>query len=156
MKRVYLSGPISGLSYDDCTDWRKRFANLLQPDVVPLSPMRGKEYLKSKDTIKDSYTAVALSRAEGITAKDRNDVQNCDAMVINLLGAERISIGTVIEVGWADAFRKPIVLVLEPDGTNTHEHCIINTVCGFRVGNIEEAANIVNILLSDQFAITHQ
>jgi nucleoside 2-deoxyribosyltransferase len=166
MKRVYLSGPITGLSYNGCTDWRRYFASLLKPDVVPLSPMRGKEYLAAEENIKDAYkseqcvsqspAALALSCSAGITAKDRNDVFNCDAMVVHLLGAKQISIGTVVEFGWADAFRKPIISIIENDGSNVHEHSIVNTVTGFRVPTLEDAVHLVNILLSDEFAFEHQ
>lgn len=166
MKRVYLSGPITGLSYNGCTDWRRHFASLLYSDVVPLSPMRGKEYLAHEGDIKDAYksgqcvtnlpSAQALSCAQGITAKDRNDVFSCDAMVVYLLGAQKVSIGTVVEFGWADAFRKPIISVIESDGSNVHEHSIVNTVTGFRVPTLNDAANIVNILLSDKLALERQ
>jgi len=166
MKRVYLSGPITGCSYNGCTDWRKRFAQLIEKDIVPLSPMRGKEYLVTENNIKDAYkseqcvtnspTALALSCPAGITAKDRNDVFTCDAMVVYLLGAPKVSIGTVVEFGWADAYRKPIISIIESDGSNVHEHSIVNTVTGFRVPTLEDAAHIVNVLLSNQYALKQQ
>ena len=34
-------------------------------------------------------------------------------MLVNLLGLEKITLGTMVEYGWADAFRKPIITVIE-------------------------------------------
>ena len=40
-------------------------------------------------------------------------MQRCDVVLMYLIGAKKVSIGTMIEAGWADAYRKPVVLVLE-------------------------------------------
>jgi hypothetical protein len=34
--------------------------------------------------------------------RDRFDATRCDVLLVNLLGAERVSIGTMMEVAWAD------------------------------------------------------
>jgi len=57
-----------------------------------------------------------------------------------------VSIGTMIEAGWADSYRKPIVLVMEEEG-NVHDHAILNEAVGFRVGSLEAGVNIVRALL---------
>lgn len=157
MKSVYLCGPITGLSYGEVTDWRKLAARLLAPDIVPLSPMRGKGYLKDEEDIGHSYEKTILSTRKAITARDRRDVMNCDMMIANFLGAKTVSIGSVIELGWADAFRKPTVLILEEDGSNIHDgHPIVEDICGFRVSKLEDAVMVVNSVLSAEFAKKYQ
>ena len=147
MKSVYLCGPISGLSYEECVDWRQYVAHRLESDVLPLSPLRGKSYLESENAIGHTYSNTLLSTEDAITTRDRFDVMNCDAMLVNFLGTKTVSIGSVIELGWADAFRKPIILVMEADG-NLHQHPIVDRLCGFKAHNLDDGIAIVNSTLS--------
>jgi len=142
MPKIYLSGPISGLTFGECTDWREYVAARLPGSV---SPLRGKEFLKSVGVINQSYENHPFATAKGITTRDRNDVRTCDLMLVNLLGATKITIGTMIEIGWADAFRKPIVLVMEED--NLHSHPILNTCCGFICRTLDEGIECAKIVL---------
>ncbi len=149
MAKVYLAGPITGCTYGECTDWRKDFQKLLPSYVRCLSPLRGKEYL-NKDkvtTIKDSYEDYALSTGKAITCRDRWDCLRADALVVNLLGATRVSIGTVMEIAWADTRRIPVVLVMEKEG-NLHDHSMIKECCGYRAENLKDAASVITHLFS--------
>jgi nucleoside 2-deoxyribosyltransferase len=140
--KVYLAGPISGLTYGESTDWRESIQNKLAAyGISGVSPMRGKWYLEQEKVIKGSYEDHALSSKRGITTRDRWDCQRCDAILVNLLGAKKVSIGTMIELGWADSARKPIVLVMEPD--NIHAHPIVNEVAGFTCTTLDEAVDVL-------------
>ena len=71
----------------------------------------------------------------------------CDALLVNLLGAKKVSIGSVLEIGWADAFRKPIILAIEKEG-NPHDHAELKEVANFIVDNLDEAIELaIKILL---------
>lgn len=143
---VYLAGPISGQSYDAATNWRADAMSMLgSVGIVGLSPLRGKEFLSNEDYIEGTYEHNHLGTAKGITTRDRLDVRNCDVVLMNLVGAKKVSIGTMIEVGWADAFGKPIVLVME--NGNLHEHPILETITHFRTDTIHEAVGIVKAIL---------
>lgn len=142
---VYLAGPITGLSYGQTVDWREDFASRLPNWIIPLSPMRGKAYLKHEAEIADKYDDAVMSTAKAITTRDRWDVQRSDVMVANLLGAERVSIGTMIELGWADSARVPIVLVMEE--RNPHNHAIVREVAGIRVYGLYDAVQVVKQML---------
>lgn len=151
MKRfkVYLAGPISGLTYDGAQDWREHVGNKLNTadtGIIGYSPLRAKQYLREYGVIEQSYEATPLSTDKGITARDRNDVKTSDVVLFNFLGASRISIGTCIELGWADAYRIPMVLVIEKEN-NPHDHPIARDVCGFRTGSLDEAVQIVKRIL---------
>lgn len=148
MKTVYAAGPITGLSFGNATDWRQElFDRLSKNNIKVLSPLRAKDYLKDEQVIGDSYEQHVLSSQRGITARDRNDVINCDAILVNLLGATRPSFGTVMEIAWADMLRKPIVLVMEKEG-NIHDHAMIRECSPFRVETLEQACTVLRALLA--------
>ena len=144
---LYAAGPIRGVSYDECTDWRKYVAKRLPKYIKLLSPMRAKEYLAHEKSIAFSYEDKPLSSSRGIVCRDRFDVQRCDAILVNLLGAKKVSIGSVGEIFWADVWRKPIILVIEKRG-NVHEHAMVRELSGFIVDNLDEAIKIAIAVLS--------
>lgn len=149
---VYLAGPITGLTFDDSVEWRDYAKqDLDDAGIDAFSPLRVKGYLRAfgeldAGTDNSKYAGVhPLSNAAGIMARDRNDVRSRDMVLANFIGAERISVGTCIEIGWADAWRKPIVAVMEED--NIHRHAMLNQACGFIVPTIEDAIEIVKAVL---------
>ena len=152
MKTVYLAGPITGLTYGAARHWwREEFAAMLPRHIIPLSPMRGKDFLMGEKDLKgdpDMYPTNPLARPSGIIARDRNDVKTCDVVVACFLGAkDRPSMGTCVEFGWADAYRKPLVMVVEDEG-NIHLHAFLTEIAGYQTNNLEEAAQIVKCLLT--------
>lgn len=155
MSRVYLAGPITGLSYGDSTDWRHEVSRQLALfGIVGISPLRAKDYLAEEQKIAHSYDnahdlhplATVLSGARGITTRDRWDCHRCDVVFLNLLGATKVSIGTMMELAWADASRIPTVVAIEPEG-NPHDHPMVNECTGFRVSSIEDALSVIRALL---------
>lgn len=148
---VYLSGPITGLDFKGCTDWREYARKWLADlDVEGLSPMRGKEYLAGKGEIVDGMSAVLsnfMSQDAAIVTRDRWDTTRCDFMLCNLLGAKMVSIGTMVELGWADAARVPVVLAMEPTG-NIHEHAFVRQLSGYRVNNLEAGLDLIGAAIS--------
>lgn len=163
MFKVYLFGPISGLSYDDAIDWRtvakEMLADLSGGRIEGYSPMRSKSYLSAEKTIIDTYEDTLLSSSRGIITRDRFDCMTCDAGLGNFIGAAKVSIGSVIELGWLDAWRKPIVLAMEKEfgqvnqltdefQSNVHEHSMIREITGFRTEDLDQAIEtVVKVLL---------
>lgn len=143
---LFLSGPITDVSYGDSTDWRKYVAQKMPRLIKCISPLRGKDYLKNEKSIKASYEDIPLSSGKGITARDRFDVKRADAILINLLGAKKVSIGTMIEVGWGDTGVKPIILAIEKEG-NIHDHPILKNAAGFIVNNLDDAIELAKKIL---------
>ncbi len=148
-RRIYLAGPISLLSYDAATGWREDFASrMAESGIECASPMRAKGYLAEEGSIAtEGYAALGpLSAPRGIMTRDHWDCMDCDLIVANLLGAGRVSVGTVMEIAWAHAYRKPLVVVMEPSG-NPHEHPMIAEATGFRATSLEEAAAVALAVL---------
>jgi nucleoside 2-deoxyribosyltransferase len=147
MKTIYLAGPITGCSYNGCTDWRDYSKKeLAKYNLLGVSPMRAKEYLSLEKNISDEYSAV-LSCSRGIVTRDRFDTFSCDVMLANFLGAKKVSIGTILEYGWADSKRKPIITVIEKEG-NPHDHAAIKELTGFRVESLDEGLFIARAILN--------
>lgn len=145
--KVYLSGPMTGLNFEEANRWRLTAAELLRPDIAPVSPMRGKEYLQGK-VLEFDYPDKILSNTRAIISRDYHDTTTADALLVNLKGADRISIGTVSEIAWAYAHRVPVVLVIE-DG-NPHVHPMVSEAAGWSTDDLEEACWVLrSILLPD-------
>jgi len=144
---VYLAGPITGCSYDNCTDWRGWFEDELNNDEVQaLSPMRGKHYLQHLDTIAHDYPDHVMSCQRGIMVRDHFDTKRATVLLVNLLGAEKVSVGTVMEMSWAWDNGIPVVCIIEEEG-NIHDHPMLRETIGFRVTSEAEALHIVKTIL---------
>jgi len=149
--RVYLAGPIGGLSYGGATDWReeltRRFAEV---GIEALSPMRGKGYLSRLEVMPSHVPSskTPLSTPRGINTRDCWDATRCDVLLVNFLGAQKPSFGSVLEIGYAHGAdpRKPIVLAIEPE--NIHYHAMILDCAGYVVGSLDEAEMVIKSLLN--------
>lgn len=163
--KVYLAGPITGLSYDGAVDWRETFqreAEALERGIECKSPMRLKEHLSdvtefsgvgydtSADTIMDSRAVVG---------RDIWDVRTADVVLMNLAGAERISIGTMCELGFAAALNKLIITVMPPeerserkpgniptDSPNPHDHLFVYELSSIIVPDLATALTVIDAL----------
>lgn len=155
MAKVYLSGPITGMDYGNARfGWRKVFAEGLGEGIVPLSPMRHEGHLAE---MKTAMSVEALKKFEKeknhifshpkmIVSKDMLDIEQCDLVVVNLLGAERVSQGTVWEMGYAKGKGKQIVVITDKD--NVHTSPFVTESANVVVDNLQDAVNITNSLLS--------
>jgi len=150
-KMVYLAGPITGLTHDEARDgWRKDFASLMPEHIYCNSPMRGKDMLKDWGVLTSGagYPDNAMTTPEGITSRDFNDVKTCDAMIACFLESnDHLSGGTFMEYGFAHALQKPIIGIGPAHDPNL-QHLMAQRVMGWRVDGLEEAANIVSLLLT--------
>jgi nucleoside 2-deoxyribosyltransferase len=149
-KRIYLAGPIAGLTYEEAAlDWRERVYNELNNGdfVHCYSPMRGKIFLKGTNTIigKQGCDEHPMYMMQGIIGRDRNDVMNADLIFMNVLGAKAVSIGTTVELGWADAFRKPVVLIMEKGGA--HDHAFYKGIATYVCSSVDQGIECTKALL---------
>lgn len=148
--RCYLAGPITGLTYGQATDWRVYASDVLTGQGIEvLSPMRGKDFILKRigaqEVLGQTYEDSPLSTQRGIVARDIFDVNCADIVLFNLLGADQVSIGTMVEYGWASAHRKIVVTVMEKSG-NVHDHAFIRELSPYRVETLDEALDIVGAI----------
>ena len=151
-QRVYLAGPMTGLSGHDAGSWREEIKTLL--DYCPagtlelLDPCRNSgvagqtKYLAEGNI--DPTAALTNPRAQ----RTRNlfDISRASLIFCNFLGAQRISVGTVYELGYAAALGKPTIIVIEPSG-NVHEHLMTSPGFECRVNSIDDGLDMLKSFL---------
>jgi nucleoside 2-deoxyribosyltransferase len=155
MRAVYLSGPITGLTYKQARcGWRYDVAQLLKDTGIQvLSPMRHEGHLaelKNK-TIKAHMPEPEynhfFSLPKMIVAKDFLDIDMSDIMLVNFLGAKKVSQGTISEMGYAYGKGKTIITVMEPK--NVHDSVFVKEMSDAVVDNMDDAVHIIQSLLSE-------
>jgi hypothetical protein len=150
---VYLSGPISGLTFGECTDWREYVSRAFPPHIQGVSPLRAKRFLADKGKLEGAYE-YPLATSRGINTRDLFDVRRSSVVLVNLLGCTKdnpktkVSIGTVAEMVVAFDHHIPIVCAIEPDGLNIHEHPMLNEWIDYRVTSLDEAIEITTAVIS--------
>ena len=142
--KVYLAGPISGLTYPQAATWREYFTNELEDCCEVISPLRGKELLFNDDEILGTEYANVRLTSNAITTRDRFDVMRADLIVVNFLGINQVSIGTVLEIGWADMLRKPVLVIMGKG--NIHQHGMIKEIAGWVVDDYSLAIKIIRVM----------
>ena len=83
----------------------------------------------------------------GLVTRDYHDTCRADLLIVNLLGARDKSLGTITELAWAYDHRIPTVVVMEPTGTNPHEHPFLREMTSYRVDSIDRAIEVVKSVL---------
>ena len=150
---VYLAGGIAGLPGTKAALWRIDAAlALADRGIETLDPMRHKQRLAGAARISTDYRDFAdlgpFFTTHGIMARDFNDVKHCDALLVNLLGLTRPSLGTVMELGWAYAMQKPAVAVMEVEGNPHDLHPMLHEAMPFRVETLAEGIDVVATVLN--------
>lgn len=149
MRYVYLAGPITGLSWEAATTWRRIVqANLMSyDDIKVLSPLRGKCLLEDRKSI-ESYEPGFICQPKTIVARDLGDIRRSDVVLFNFIHADKPSIGSLIELGYAKALHKTIIVM----DKNKHTHPFIEESSSFPIlisGNnvYEKAATLIASVL---------
>jgi len=144
--KVYLAGPMAGLQLENAKNWRENAIELLERyGIQGVSPMRHKEQLFNRTNAMESLSQEVLAIQKIITVRDRLDIMNCDGVIANFLDYGPIpSLGTCIEFGWADAFRKPVITVMELGKGNPHDHAMLREISGAILPTLEEAVELMS------------
>jgi len=145
--RVYLAGPITDLRYQETVEWREAYAaRITAMGHTPISPMRGKEFQSRVRRMRsEGNSEHPITSAKGIYSRDCFDVRTCEVTVARLLGAEIVSIGTVMEIQRAHDYGRYILVVMEKRG-NIHSHAFLEGACSLIVETDEEAFEVLEVL----------
>ncbi len=148
MHYTYLAGPMTGLDYKESIGWREYVAQALDSSTLKtLSPLRCKKFLEYEGTLHAlGYSGNVMTTTRAVMARDRFDCTRCDVLFVNLLDAKQISIGTAIEMGWANLKQIPIVCIMEEG--NVHEHAILSETIDFRVDMVDKGIEVVKAILA--------
>lgn len=124
--KIYCSHPISGMSYQEVSKYYWNINRLLNPYYTVLSPMTGKEALRTEIEFRAEGYDNPVSTNRAIVGRDKWMVQQADVILVNLNNAtERVSIGSVCEMAWAYHLGKHIILILDKEEENIHLHAFI-------------------------------
>lgn len=141
--KLYLCGPITGHSASDIKGWRDAVRSALDSRVEIIDPASA-PYDASLDHLEKETSSEALERlAHGRFINQRNKalISGSDLVLANLLGSgDRISIGSIGELFWADAFGKPVILIREQTG-NPHDHAMLNALAATICDSLEDGLN---------------
>lgn len=115
--------------------------------ILGYKPLRGKQYLKNMGELAPVISKPSnLATNKAIVGRDKFDVMTCDAMLVNLLGAKRVSIGTMFEMAWCHLLQKPQVVVMEKEG-NLHEHAFVLECGTHYTDSLDEGIAIIKRIL---------
>lgn len=143
--RIYLAGPIRGLTYDKAVDWRDHYAEAIRRmGHTPLSPMRGKEGLRGQGKIKSAYEDIPMSSSKGIYGRDCFDTRECKVTVARLLEADEASIGTCMEIQRAHDYGRYVLVVMEKN--SIHRHPFVTQAASLVVETDEQALEVLEVL----------
>lgn len=142
--RVYLAGPMAGLTPKTASAWRVEVTEILVgAGFEVVDPMRGTEKThsgrKKFQTKKYPDDKPSLSD-KALVNRDRFDVKRSDIILVNFLGAEEKSTGTTCEIAFNMVYGNLCVIVMEEK--NIHNHPFIREG-GIIFGNLDDAVKYV-------------
>jgi nucleoside 2-deoxyribosyltransferase len=147
--KIYCVHPISGLTYEQVTEYYIRVVRYLQSQgYTVFYPMVGKKELRceKKYRAKDYRNPVSTNHA--IVERDRWMVMQADIVYANFLNAKEISIGSCMELAWAHDHGKHTVLVMGED--NPHQHAFVIEAADIIFDNDEDAEEYLKKLIKGE------
>ncbi len=136
---VYLAGPISGLRQADAIEWRRLAREELEKagQYRCIDPMRGHDSRRAEEALRaDGHNWPYGPKA--VFLRDRHDVARSQILLVNLLGATKVSLFTMMEMAWAYDQRSFVLTVMEPEG-NVHEHLAVTEASSLVVSTMADA-----------------
>jgi hypothetical protein len=112
------------------------------------SPMRDCRYLKGEKSIpavQVQHENVVMSTNRGILIRDRTDCITADALLVYYPSGSGPSIGTAMEVAWANLKHIPVVAVADKDNFN-RQHPMLEQ-CAIWCDSLEQGIEMVKSLL---------
>lgn len=121
---IYCARPISGCDYQLVVDYYHRIGSRLSlAGFRVLTPMCGKEYLRTDPKLKAHGHGAPVSTNHAVKERDKWMVQTSNLVFVNLIDTDRVSIGSVMELAWADAFGAHSIVALSAE--NIHRHAFV-------------------------------
>lgn len=137
---VYLGGPITGLTWDEAQRWRNRAgAQLARAGWKYLDPMRGEQ--EQFGFADDEQLPSTFAGDREACMRDLFDIDRATVCLFNFAGAQRVSVGSTTELGYAYAKDKYTVVVL--DEANPHEHLFVVGLASAVVPSLEDALTLL-------------
>lgn len=156
---IYACGTMIGLTPEQYESWREEALHLFDAYSTDryvfdlLIPARGEKHLAGRKLAahieEDEIGLTPLNNDRAVFSRDQWDVRRADLVICNLVGATLTepSTGSKMEMAWAFQQQTPIILVIEAERTNPHEHLFISAASMARVSSVEDAVRLAVELL---------
>ena len=143
--KIYLARPISGCDYDEVVSYYRKTSVILKArGYEVMHPMVAKNLLRGENRIKPSGYTAPLCTDHAILERDRWMVQRSDVVMMNLLGARRVSIGCVAELAFGHVYGKYNVVLMEKE--NLHRHAFVLDMASIIFETEDEALTYLHAL----------
>lgn len=151
-KKIYLSGPMSGLTFEQSIARREEIINIARPifadefqNVIWVSPLRRVEQEGTNEAFLKGTGEVILKDNPNFTTtfkkrmfnRDMFDVFKSDAILVDFAQSLEVSIGSVCEVAGAWSHDVPVFMVLTEN--DPHDHLFMNEMAHFKYADFEPA-----------------
>jgi len=138
--KIYLARPISGKTKDNVFDNYLRTIEWLSGrNVQILCPMMGKNFLRTDPNEKykpvDNLHPITTNHA--IFERDIWMVKQSDVIFMDLIDADHVSIGCIMELAIAASEEKHTILAMEEG--NIHEHAFVVEAADIRFYTYDDA-----------------
>lgn len=148
-RTAYLAGPIAGCDKGEANDWRSDLTFRLKPHGVRgISPLRCEPLVGERYEL--TYHDPRFGTPKAIAAKNFLDVQLCDMTLCYMpasLNERRLSVGTLCELAWAHALRKPTILVSDYDFLLAHP--VVQANASWVLPTLEDAFDVIVGIFGD-------
>jgi len=141
-KFIYLAGPIAGQTKASANNWRNDVCSRLIDGIVGISPLRCEPLIGDKYEL--AYDDKRFGTPSAISGKNWFDTVECDLILAYL---PQVSVGTIMEVAWGIALRKPIILVSDVEGIINHP--LITANVNWIFDNFDDALDTIHGLFQD-------
>lgn len=150
--KIYIAGPIAGKRGKEILQvFSEKKAILSDFGYEVYSPMTGKEFLEKYEAPLTSGGYVQpIATEQAIFHRDRWMVGTADIILADLSYnvGNRVSIGTMFEIAWANLMLKQVIVVL-PEG-NVHDHLFVKQAATVIFRDIEEAYDYLKELAASR------
>lgn len=162
MKSIYLAGPILGKTKTEAKAWKQKLVQLVSGEIMSSENWESYETFCWKDplrcepligdTYETHYDDPKFGTAKAISAKNWYDVSHADLIVAYMPAemGDAISLGTLVEMAWANALGKTVILVSDHPKINAHP--IVDRIASWKLTTLEEAAEVIVGLASWEVA----
>lgn len=138
---IYLGGPMSGLTWRDALEWRRTVEDKLHSQWRLISPVKQQVGQDLDEIItvqsQDDNKLLLHHTATGVTSQDEFYIDQSDWLLCYFLNAQRVSIGTIWEIGYAWGKGKKILSVVEKG--SIHDHPFVRRRSHVFTPNLSEA-----------------
>jgi nucleoside 2-deoxyribosyltransferase len=157
--RVYLAGPITGLTFSIANAWRQRVVDSSYPSIEFLNPLR-----YDRDDLETfQHRSAAFDGLKNIVRRNYHDVQRSDVILacFENCAPTNISLGSVYELAWGYALRKPTIAVIPglteessmeaardmaQRPSTSYNHPYLKEAVDYLTDNLDEAIKILRII----------